>query len=247
MYTCLLPRMYPHLYYSTRYGQHLTKEEVEAFTAPHSSSVDAVDDWLDFHGVDPSATQRSPAGEWVTIIVSVAQAERMLGTKYNVYHHAKSGQDVVRTLGYSLPKELHSHVDVVAPTTYFGTLRSMKSTSFVQHDVKPITPAEVEAASLVPVSNAVVPTSCARTITPACLRALYNTSTYVPTQTATNKLGVAGYLGEFANTADLQVSFFPLSVGHRRFIWHPRYRLFTSHSALTLSAPPSPLSLLMVA
>ncbi|KJA25711.1 hypothetical protein HYPSUDRAFT_64438 [Hypholoma sublateritium FD-334 SS-4] len=188
----------------SKYGQHLTKEEVEAFTAPHSSSVDAVDDWLDFHGVDPSAAQRSPAGEWITIVVSVAEAERMLGTKYNVYHHAKSGQDVVRTLGYSLPKELHSHVDVVAPTTYFGTLRSMKSTSFVQHDVKPITAAEIEAASLVPVSNAVVPTSCAKTITPACLRALYNTSTYVPTQTATNKLGVAGYLGEFANTADLQ-------------------------------------------
>lgn len=210
--------MCPHLYRPARYGQHLTKEEVEAFTAPHSSSVDAVNDWLEFHGIDSSTAHRSPAGEWVTIVVSVAEAERMLGTKYNVYHHAKSGQDVVRTLGYSLPKELHSHVDVVAPTTYFGTLRSMKSTSFVQHDVKPMTSAEVEEASLVPVSNAVVPTTCTRTITPACLRALYNTSTYVPTQTATNKLGVAGYLGEFANTADLQVSFLRFLVGYSQFM-----------------------------
>lgn len=190
----------------TRYGQHLTKEEVEAFTAPHPASVDAVDAWLDFHGVDASALERTPAGEWVTLRVSVAQAERMLGTKYNVYHHSKSGEDVVRALSYSLPKELHSHVDVIAPTTYFGTLRSMKSTSFVQHDVAPISAAELKAASLVPVSNAVVPSTCTKTITPACLRALYNTSSYVPTQTATNKLGVAGYLGEFANTADLQVS-----------------------------------------
>ena len=247
MFTCLAPRMCPHLYHPARYGQHLTKEEVEAFTAPHSSSVDAVNDWLEFHGVDSSTAHRSPAGEWVTIVVSVAEAERMLGTKYNVYHHAKSGQDVVRTLGYSLPKELHSHVDVVAPTTYFGTLRSMKSTSFVQHDVKPMTPAEVQEASLVPVSNAVVPTTCTRTITPACLRALYNTSTYVPTQTATNKLGVAGYLGEFANTADLQVSFLRFLIDYSRFMWDPCHRLSTSRSALMPSAPASASSLLTVA
>ncbi|KAF9482612.1 subtilisin-like protein [Pholiota conissans] len=193
--------------YHARYGQHLSKEEVEAFTAPHANSVGAVDEWLEFHGIDPSSVKRTPAGEWVTLRVSVAQAERMLGTKYNVYRHAKSGEDVVRTLSYSLPKELHNHVDVIAPTTYFGTLRSMKATNFVQHDVKPLSAAEIHEASLAPVSNAAVPSSCARTITPACLRALYNTAAYTPAATGTNKLGVAGYLGEFANTADLQTFF----------------------------------------
>ncbi|KAF8972690.1 peptidase S8/S53 domain-containing protein [Flammula alnicola] len=193
--------------FHSRYSQHLTKEEVEAFTAPHPDSVEAIDAWLEFHGIDASsALQRSKAGEWITLRVSVEQAERMLGTKYNVYHHATSGEDVVRTLGYSLPKELHSHVDVVAPTTYFGTLRSMKKTSFLQPNIKPITDAELKA-SLSPVSDATVPSSCARTITPTCLRDLYNTSTYTPTQTKTNKLGVAGYLGEFANSADLQTFF----------------------------------------
>ncbi|TFY50508.1 hypothetical protein EVG20_g11477, partial [Dentipellis fragilis] len=43
-----------------------------------------------------------------------------------------------------------------------------------------------------------------QTITPACLRALYNTTTYVPKATATNKLGIAGYLEQFASFADLQ-------------------------------------------
>lgn len=185
----------------------MSKEEVEAFTAPHTNSVEAVEAWLDFHGIDTSSLERTPAGEWITLRVSVAQAERMLGAKYNVYHHTKSGETVVRTLSYSLPKELHSHVDVIAPTTYFGTLRSMKATSFLQPDVKPITEDELKEAALTPLSNAAVPSSCARTITPACLRALYNTASYTPTETATNKLGVAGYLGEFANTADLQVSY----------------------------------------
>jgi tripeptidyl-peptidase-1 len=189
----------------SRYSQHLTKEQAEAFMAPHADSTTAVDEWLDFHGIDVSSAQRSKAGEWITLRVSVEQAERMLGTKYNVYQHGPSGEEVVRTLSYSLPKELHSHIDVVAPTTYFGTLRSMRKTSFLQPNVKPIT--DEEAASLVLGSDAAVPSSCATTITPTCLRDLYNTSTYVPAATNVNKLGVAGYLEEFANTADLQTFF----------------------------------------
>ncbi|KDR68017.1 hypothetical protein GALMADRAFT_272863 [Galerina marginata CBS 339.88] len=189
-----------------RYAQHLTKEEAEAFMAPHPDSTATVDEWLDFHGVAPTA-QRSKSGDWITLRVSVEQAERMLGTKYNVYQHGPSGAEVVRTLSYSLPKELHSHVDVVAPTTYFGTLRSMRTTSFLQPNVRPISDEEASAASLVPISDATVPASCGTTITPACLRALYSTSTYVPAATNVNKLGVAGYLEEFANNADLQTFF----------------------------------------
>ncbi|PPQ94446.1 hypothetical protein CVT25_002537 [Psilocybe cyanescens] len=187
----------------SRYAQHLTKEEVESFLAPHPDSLGAVDEWLAFHGIDTSKTQRSKAGDWITLRVSVEQAERMLNTKYNVYQHGASGEQVIRTLSYSLPQELHSHVDVVAPTTYFGTLRSMRKTSFLQPDVKPISDEE----ALVPGSNAAVPSSCVNTITPTCLRDLYNTSTYVPQAAVTNKLGVAGYLQEFANTADLQTFF----------------------------------------
>jgi len=41
-------------------------------------------------------------------------------------------------------------------------------------------------------------------ITPSCLRALYNTAGYIPKATHKNKLGVAGYLDQFANRADLQ-------------------------------------------
>lgn len=194
--------------YVFRYGQHLTKGEVEAFHAPHPTSVEAVDAWLEHHGIDPSRTTKTPAGDWITLRVSVAEAEKMLNTKYNVYHHPASGKEAVRTMSYSLPKALQSAVDLVSPTTYFGTLRSMKATSFLLPNLKPITPEEIKKdaeALLAPGNNAAVPSSCSRTITPTCLRALYNTSTYTPTAQAKNKLGVVGYLGEFANTNDLQV------------------------------------------
>ncbi|KAF8644974.1 hypothetical protein AX16_008158 [Volvariella volvacea WC 439] len=188
-----------------RYGQHLSQEEANAFLTPHSDSIEAVESWLTHHGISPADSVRSPSGDWITITVSVAQAERMLNAKYNVYEHPSSDHSVVRTMGYSLPSELHRHIDVVAPTTYFGTMKSMRATSFLQPEIKPLE-FGVEK-QLDPVVTAAVPASCATTITPDCLRALYNTAGYVPQATNVNKLGVAGYLNEFANRADLQTFF----------------------------------------
>jgi tripeptidyl-peptidase-1 len=113
----------------------------------------------------------------------------LLGNKYNVYHHAKSGETVVRAMSYSLPRELHSHIDVVAPTTFFGTMRSMRATSFLQPDLKPVDPSDKQLGS-----HGTVPGSCTSTITPACLRGLYNTVNYVPSATSKNSIGIAGYL-----------------------------------------------------
>ena len=179
---------------------------MEALVAPHPDSVDTVEAWLAAHGLDATSAQRSSSGDWITVRVSVSQAENMLGTKYNVFRHGQSEDYVIRTMNYSLPSILHDHITVVAPTTYFGTMKSMKATSFVQSDA-PTIENDLEFAHLLkdPGSLATVPTSCNTVITPACLRALYNTAGYTPRATDRNSLGVAGYLDEFANRADLQV------------------------------------------
>jgi tripeptidyl-peptidase-1 len=104
-------------------------------------------------------------------------------------------------MGYSLPRELHSHVGVITPTTYFSTVRSMCATYIVQSE-------STEVGSNIGAESApaaVPPSSCNTVITPTCLRTLYNTNGYVPAATNVNKLGVAGYLNEYANRADLQV------------------------------------------
>lgn len=168
--------------------------------------MDLVELWLTAHDIDTNAYHRSGGGDWLTVEVSVSEAERMLGTQYNVYRHSGSDDYVVRALNYSLPSTLHEHVTVVAPTTYFGTIQSMKKTSFLQPHI-PTIESDTDIASLLinPGSLATVPSSCSTTITPSCLRALYNTTSYTPTATAVNKLGICGYLEEFANFADLQV------------------------------------------
>ncbi len=66
--------------FHARYGEHLSKEEVEELVAPHSSSVDAVGAWLAGHGVERESCHHSPAGDWVTVHVPVSQAEKMLST-----------------------------------------------------------------------------------------------------------------------------------------------------------------------
>ncbi|RDX48143.1 subtilisin-like protein [Lentinus brumalis] len=191
-----------------RYGQHLSKEQVATLVAPHPDSVNLVETWLLAHGLDTTSSSRSPAGDFITLRVSVAQAEKMLGTKYQTFRHGKSDDYVIRTMNYSLPSILHEHVAVVAPTTYFGTMKSMKATSFIQEGA-PVIENDADFAHLLkgPGSLATPPSSCNTVITPSCLRTLYNTVNYTPKATSKNSIGIAGYLDEFANHADLQTFF----------------------------------------
>lgn len=63
-----------------RYGQHLSKEEVEALVAPHPDSLSAVNDWLAGFNFKEEELIRSPAKDWITIKVPVRMAEKMLDT-----------------------------------------------------------------------------------------------------------------------------------------------------------------------
>ncbi|PFH51348.1 hypothetical protein AMATHDRAFT_142954, partial [Amanita thiersii Skay4041] len=103
-----------------RYGKYLSKEEVEELVAPHPDSLNAVNEWLAMHGLGEDDVVRSPAQDWVTIKVPVSLVEKMLDTTYHVWKHEKSGDYLVRTTSYSLPKGLHEHVDVIQPTTMFA-------------------------------------------------------------------------------------------------------------------------------
>lgn len=63
-----------------RYGQHLSKEDVETLVAPESASLDAVDNWLATHGLMEQNITRSPAKDWAYVSVPVRLAEQMLNT-----------------------------------------------------------------------------------------------------------------------------------------------------------------------
>jgi len=63
-----------------RYGQHLSKAEVEELVAPHQESLDSVNEWLSSFGITEKEIIRSPAKDWVTIRLPVNVVEKMLDT-----------------------------------------------------------------------------------------------------------------------------------------------------------------------
>lgn len=63
-----------------RYGQHLTKEEVDALIAPHDDTSTLVNEWIANHGLSEEHLERSAAKDWITLSVPVNVAEKMLDT-----------------------------------------------------------------------------------------------------------------------------------------------------------------------
>ncbi len=113
---------------------------------------------------------------------------------------------LIRTTHYSLPEDLHAHIELVQPTTYFGRPKPM-STKLI---IKPLninltislnpTPPPPGHSYTDPRLNV----SCTDVITVFCLQQLYNTSGYNPAATNKNSIGINGFDGQFANQADLQ-------------------------------------------
>ncbi|KAH9959841.1 tripeptidyl peptidase A [Russula dissimulans] len=186
-----------------RYGAHLSKEEVEELVAPHPGSVDAVHGWLASHGIQREARHQSPAGDWVTMRVPVAQAEKMLETEFRLWKHVRDGDVLVRTTEYSLPVRLAQHVELIQPTTSFLRIKRQR-TNFHFSPAPEISSISADEKITVPGSAVTVHASCNKTITVSCLKQLYNIADYVPRATHKNAIALTGYLDEFANYADLQ-------------------------------------------
>lgn len=188
------------------YGRHLSKREVEELIAPDQSTHTIIQDWLVSHDISLTSANYSPARDWLSLPAPIAITEKLLSAKYRTYEHLSTGEQIVRTLSYSLPVALHAHVDLVHPTTMFDRMKAMRTTYML--DAALPAAEGVRGVTVKGPAGQDIPLSCNTTVTPACLQTLYRTSGYVP-QAADkgNKIGVAGYLEQYVNFADLQ-SFF---------------------------------------
>ncbi|CAK5284329.1 unnamed protein product [Mycena citricolor] len=179
---------------SALYGQHLSLEEAKAFMEPSAESLTAVTEWLQSHGL--KADVDSPYGEWLSVQVPVSKLNEMLDANYESFTHVESGKQMLRTMAYSLPENLHAHIEALSPTT--GYLLSSAGcrpwpSRFCQAEGPPVNET---------LSPDAVPASCATTVTPACLQAMYGIPTTLATQKS-NSIAVAGFIEQFAQTRDL--------------------------------------------
>ncbi|KAK1751148.1 subtilisin-like protein [Echria macrotheca] len=178
------------------YGMHMTRDEVRAFTAPSDASRDIVARWLRAYGIHPDVDN-----DWVSFSTTAAKADMLLNTTFSWYQYSGGGGPKLRTLQYSIPDDLCDHIDLIQPTTRFGQLGAQKSTIFDMHRIE-------DDVGLVPTKTSFAATSlsgeaveCGSTITPSCLKALYNVN-YTAANTPENRVAFASYLEEYARYSD---------------------------------------------
>jgi tripeptidyl-peptidase-1 len=111
---------------STNYGKWLLQDEVMPYTQPSYESIQAVKRWLADHGIQENIEKRSISGDWMSAKVTVSQARTLLGdAEFSVWQHRSSGELLVRTTEYSVPRSVADHIDLIGPTTYFSQVRAL--------------------------------------------------------------------------------------------------------------------------
>ena len=100
-------------------------------------------------------------------------------TRFYYYKSSFNGARRIRTLEYSVPKNIYQYVQMIQPTTRFGQMQGERSTSFTLDKGRPI--AEVRDYYQAQAEDTVLDaTFCNTTITPTCLRELYSIGEFVP-------------------------------------------------------------------
>ncbi|KAK6988700.1 family S53 protease-like protein [Favolaschia claudopus] len=176
---------------SPGFRQWLSQDEIKAFVAPSSETLNAFNNFASANGLQTSVD--SPYGDWVSVKLPVSKANQLFGASYTNFTHSDLPSPISRTLSLSLPSELTGHVDVIHPSTAFTNPKARLAPS-INFDF--------------PKRDATAPADCdtsnpQNAITPACLQALYNIPTTPATQ-QNNALLVTGYENQWAETADLQ-------------------------------------------
>lgn len=152
--------------------------------------------WLAKYGISPVVDN-----DWMTISTNVSTANDLLDADFQWYSYVGGGGLKLRTLSYSVPDSVADHVDLVQPTTRFGHLGRQRSTIFSVDILPESQEAEVAEFAQVAASETASAAPCTTTVTPACLRALYNIS-YTPA-TDGNLVAFASYLEQYARYDDL--------------------------------------------
>ncbi|KAI9699722.1 MAG: vesicle formation at the endoplasmic reticulum [Candelina mexicana] len=174
------------------YGQHLTRGNLKSLLRPSAETTDAILFWMATGGVPDPDIEND--GDWINFHANVSQVEKLLNTRFFYYRNSATGTDRLRTLKYSVPRQLHQHIVMIQPTTRFDQMRAERSTIYEQRVI-----GEVGWTGRHRLTN----TSSCSTINPACIRQLYNIGSFKAEYHKKNTIGICGYLGEIAMYDDL--------------------------------------------
>ncbi|KAK5165797.1 uncharacterized protein LTR77_008720 [Saxophila tyrrhenica] len=187
---------------SSSYGQYLDLDDLNSVFAATSESESKVKSWLSQSGASNIASD----GSMVSFTTSVDNANKMLDTKFKLYSNGQTHK--VGTMAYSVPDELSDHIDLVSPTTYFGSMKAHRA-------VPDITPSRTEQSPAD--RKRQVSPSCETTITigsgnvtrdftvlgPDCFKQLYNVGNYQAHPNSGSTVAFGSFLNQSASFSDL--------------------------------------------
>ncbi|KAJ6526040.1 subtilisin-like protein [Mycena capillaripes] len=173
------------------FRQWLSKDEVKSFVQPSNETVAAFNSFAAANGLKPTVI--SPNGDWLSLALTVSQANQLFGARFEKFLHASLPEPITRTLTVSLPFELIGHVDVVHPSTSFTT-RNLGFAQLPLHTHSSEKRTEPDASCNSSRLDGIV--------TPTCLQKIYGIPSTPATQ-KNNSILVTGYFGIAPNRTDI--------------------------------------------
>lgn len=184
---------------NAKYGQHLSRDDLSTLLAPRSESVSAVRSWLRDAGISDSRVDED--GDWINLKLTVREASALLEADFGLWSYDGTNVKKVRALKYSVPEELVDHISFIGPIIRFGQIKTQRSHIFeVVDDQMP----EAKTAAAIPPQH-LDAAVCNVSITPECIRALYNVGSYQADPTKKSLFGVSGFLEQWAKHDQLEL------------------------------------------
>lgn len=146
---------------SSKYGLHWTIDQVNELTKPTPESYAVVIKWLNAHGIQNIVIGANP--ELIKVSAKVAEVERLLQVRMQVFRHDQTGQAYIRSMDtYSVPVDVARHVDLVSginrlPNNYHkDAFQALQRTAHGSSPT-PVTPQSIRALYKIPELTKVQP------------------------------------------------------------------------------------------
>ncbi|TVY22058.1 Aorsin [Lachnellula arida] len=182
--------------------------------APAQATIDTVKEWLTDFGIDATRITNSDNKGWLAFDATASEAEALLHAKYHYYEDAE-GYLTPACESYHVPRDIQEHIDYITPGVKLLAPRKRAhdkrrvAISSSQGDAT-IAPLKVLYPPDLNITAAGELATCDKSITPACIRALYDipeTPEYPNgNPRSDNSLGIFEE-GDFYAQADLDLYF----------------------------------------
>ncbi|KAF4579630.1 hypothetical protein EYR40_000191 [Pleurotus pulmonarius] len=206
---------------SPLYGNHWTAGKIAETFAPSEETMSTVHNWLVGSGIPSERIKISSTKGWINVDASVAEANELLRTEYNVYVH-ESGKSHIGCNEYHLPAHVAPHVELVLPSVHFDARVEKRGPS-----TTPISNLGQPGFGITPKTTGGVPTEvlkfhnakqdaaaaadyCWLILTPDCLRTLYGLN-YTAQAADKNSFGVVEYTPQAFIQSDIDMFHFNYS------------------------------------